>query len=121
MSKRRASRDLMSDLLSEKRPPLGKQAPPPLPEPKPAIVAPAPKQTESERKVKMTLSLPNTMMDRLTKFETEMRLHSGERGHALAKSAIITKALELLFDEYDADGMACRLAQHMDPNRPNPT
>lgn len=111
MSKRKASRDLMADLLSERQPPAAepvtgrvsaeRSRPPLRPEPK----------------IKMTLSLPGTVADRLTRFETDMRLHTGERGHALAKSAIIAMALELLLDEYDQDGMESRLARYMDPRR----
>lgn len=112
MSKRKTSRDLMSDLLSE-----GSRAS----QPKPAATSAPPGRVrsslKSDPKVKMTLSLPSSVADRLTRFETEMRLQTGERGHALAKSAIISTALTLLLDEYDDEGMESRLARHMDPRR----
>jgi hypothetical protein len=111
MSKRKASRDLMADLLAEKP-----AAPAPASTPLPTAGR-SRSPLKPDPKVKMTLSLPSSTADRLTRFETEMRLQTGERGHALAKSAIIAMALDLLLDEYDEDGLESRLARYMDPRR----
>ena len=116
MSKRKSSRDLMADLLSDKPTPVSQTG----------EISKARSSAEllrrstaarSNSKVKMTLSLPSHVADRLTQFETEMRLETGERGHALAKSAIISAALEMMFDEYDVERMESRLARRMDPRR----
>jgi hypothetical protein len=112
MSKRKASRDLMADLLSE-----GTRDSQPEPNATDVRLGRIRSSLKSDPKVKMTLSLPSSIADRLTRFETEMRLQTGERGHALAKSAIISTALMLLLDEYDDEGMESRLARHMDPRR----
>lgn len=112
MSKRKASRDLMADLLSEGSRDRGSQPA------TPSVSEKQPRPTlRADPKVKMTLSLPSSVADRLTRFETEMRLLTGERGHALAKSAIISTALSLLLDEYDNEGTESRLARYMDPRR----
>lgn len=113
MSKRKSSRDLMADLLSDKSE-------------RGETVEKSSSSADSVRrkatlrpdpKVKMTLSLPSSIADRLTQFETEMRLHTGERGHALAKSAIISTALEMMLDEYDLKGMDSQIALQMDPRQ----
>ncbi|MCO5190573.1 MAG: hypothetical protein M9918_20570 [Anaerolineae bacterium] len=112
MGKRKTSRNLMADLLSDGS--RESQAKSDATTALPGRVRPS---LKPDPKVKMTLSLPSSIADRLTRFETEMRLQTGERGHALAKSAIISTALILLLDEYDDEGMESRLARHMDPRR----
>lgn len=117
MNKRKESRDIMADLLADKtvpEPPKVDETP--KTEPKP-IIPTRPKAKREDPKIKMTLSLPSDIADRLTRFETDLRLHTGERGHALAKSAIIATSLQLLLDEYDELELECRLARHMNPTR----
>ena len=69
--------------------------------------------SKKKPKVKMTLMLPPDVMNRLARFEMEMRFETGERGHALSKSAIITKSLEILLDEYDVHHMGSRIARDL--------
>lgn len=133
MSKRKSAPDLLGDLLAESSSRPVRPAPEPIrtaepvevvparPEPKPAPTAvrerpvAASGRDEMQPKVKMTLVLPPAVADRLARFEMEMRLTTGERGHALSKSAIITRSLELLLDEYDIQGMSSRIAHEMKP------
>lgn len=131
MSKRKPAPDLLGDLLSEsssrpvtpqpKTPKTEAVARQPVPEPVPAptIRTPAPptptRPTADAPKVKMTLLLPPDVADRLARFEMEMRFETGERGHALSKSAIIAKSLEILLNEYDAQRMQSRIAFEMRP------
>jgi hypothetical protein len=112
MGKRKTSRDLMADLLTEGS--RESRLEPAATNELPGRIRPS---LKPDPKVKMTLSLPSSIADRLTRFETEMRLQTGERGHALAKSAVISTALMLLLDEYDEEGLESRLARHMDPRR----